>query len=57
MASAIPIVEHVRTRLAGVDFHDSVIDGVRVGAREIVGAVVNREQAIALARALGLAVR
>jgi uncharacterized protein YjbI with pentapeptide repeats len=42
--------------LAGTDFRSSIIEGVRVGIKELQGAIVDTEQAVSIARMLGLVV-
>jgi uncharacterized protein YjbI with pentapeptide repeats len=44
-------------KLAGADLRSSNIEGARAGIKELQGAIVNREQAISIARMLGVDVR
>jgi uncharacterized protein YjbI with pentapeptide repeats len=44
-------------KLAGADFRGSKIEGVRLGLKELQGAIVDMEQAIAIARMLGVVVK
>ena len=44
-------------KLAGADLRSSNIDGARIGIKELQGAIVNIEQAVSIARALGVDVR
>jgi uncharacterized protein YjbI with pentapeptide repeats len=44
-------------KLAGADLRSSQIDGARAGIKELEGAIVNAEQAISIARMLGVDVR
>jgi uncharacterized protein YjbI with pentapeptide repeats len=44
-------------KLAGADFRGSKIEGVRLGLKELQGAIVDMEQAITIARLLGVAVK
>jgi uncharacterized protein YjbI with pentapeptide repeats len=44
-------------KLAGADLRSSNIDAARVGIKELQGAIVNIEQAVSIARALGVDVR
>jgi len=44
-------------KLAGADLRSSQIDGARTGIKELQGAIVNAEQAISIARMLGVDVR
>ncbi len=43
-------------KLAGADLRGSKIEGVRLGLKELQGAIVDMEQAIAIARLLGVVV-
>jgi len=42
------------TRLTGIDLRSSKIDGVRVGPRELKGALIDPMQALAFVRAMGI---
>jgi uncharacterized protein YjbI with pentapeptide repeats len=44
-------------KLAGADFRGSKIEGVRLGLKELQGAIVDVEQAIGIARMLGVVVK
>ena len=44
-------------KLAGADLRGSKIEGVRLGLKELQGAIVDMEQAIAIARLLGVVVQ
>ena len=44
-------------KLAGADLRSSNIEGARAGIKELQGAIVNMEQAISIARMLGVDVR
>jgi uncharacterized protein YjbI with pentapeptide repeats len=44
-------------KLAGADLRGSKIEGVRLGLKELQGAIVDMEQAIAIARLLGVVVK
>jgi len=44
-------------KLIGADLRSSNIDGARVGIKELQGAIVSMEQAVSLARSLGVDVR
>ncbi|MEP7189064.1 MAG: pentapeptide repeat-containing protein [Roseiflexaceae bacterium] len=44
-------------KLVGTDLRSSNIDGARVGIKELQGAIVNLEQAVSIARVLGVDVR
>jgi uncharacterized protein YjbI with pentapeptide repeats len=44
-------------KLVGADFRGSKIEGVRLGIKELQGAIVDMEQAIAIARMLGVVVK
>ena len=44
-------------KLAAADLRSSNIDGARIGIKELQGAIVNIEQAVSIARALGVDVR
>ncbi|HEY3230578.1 MAG TPA: pentapeptide repeat-containing protein [Roseiflexaceae bacterium] len=44
-------------KLAGADFRGSKIEGVRLGLKELQGAIVDVEQAIGIARLLGVVVK
>ncbi len=47
----------VDAKLVGADLRSSQIDGARAGIKELQGAIVNAEQAISIARMLGVDVR
>ena len=47
----------VGAKLVGADLRTSQIDGARAGIKELQGAIVNAEQAISIARLLGVDVR
>src|SRR5215213_539332 len=44
-------------KLVGADLRSSQLDGARIGIKELQGAIVNIEQAVSIARALGIDVR
>jgi uncharacterized protein YjbI with pentapeptide repeats len=44
-------------KLVGADLRNSRIDGARVGIKDLQGAIINTEQAISIARMLGVDVR
>jgi uncharacterized protein YjbI with pentapeptide repeats len=44
-------------KLVGADLRGSKIEGVRLGVKELQGAIVDMEQAIAIARLLGVVVK
>jgi len=44
-------------KLVGADFRGSTIEGVRLGLKELQGAIVDVEQAISIARLLGVVVK
>jgi hypothetical protein len=46
-----------QTTLRGTDFRTSVIEGMRVGPAEVVGAVVDHFQAAYMASLLGLIIK
>lgn len=50
-------VEMSQTKLKGADFRTSRIEGLKVGAEEVVGAVVDHIQAAYLASLLGLVIK
>ena len=49
--------EMSQAKLTGTDFRTSEIEGLRVGAEEVVGAVVDHFQAVYMASLLGLVVK
>lgn len=49
--------EMSHTTLRGADFRSSKIDGLKVGAQELPGAIVNHFQAVYLATLLGIIVK
>lgn len=49
--------EWANTNLLGLDMSDSIIDGIAVNAENLKGVIVNSEQAIAMARLLGIHVK
>ena len=44
-------------KLAGADFRGSKIESVRLGLKELQGAIVDIEQAVGVARMLGIVVK
>ena len=46
-----------KAKLNGVDLRSSEIEGLRIGAQEIQGAIINPTQAVALVQALGVIVK
>jgi len=49
--------EMSHTTLVGADFRGSKIDGLKVGARELPGAIVDHFQAAYLASLLGIVIK
>ncbi|MEM7532170.1 MAG: pentapeptide repeat-containing protein [Chloroflexota bacterium] len=49
--------EMSQAKLVGTDFRTSTIEGIRVGATEVVGAVVDHMQAAYMASLLGLVIK
>jgi hypothetical protein len=45
------------TRLNGLDFSDSIIDGIAVNPDHLRGVIVSQEQAVVMAKLLGIQVK